>query len=126
MNVTDAREKLTAELERLDHEAEEEARDQAEQRDSDELAGGMDFGDRGSRIAEAMENDLSRGTLRMQRAQVVAALERIDAGEYGRCAVCGKEIDDERLEVRPETDRCRDHADTASPSRPDDVRRVDT
>jgi DnaK suppressor protein len=86
----------------------------------------MDFGDRGSRIAEAMENDLSRGTLRMQRAQVVAALERIDAGEYGRCAVCGKEIDDERLEVRPETDRCRDHADTASPSRPDDVRRVDT
>ncbi|MCE0767913.1 TraR/DksA C4-type zinc finger protein [Pseudonocardia kujensis] len=126
MNTTQAREMLTAELERLDHEAGEEAREQEEQRDSDELAGGMDFGDRGSRETEAMEDDLARGTLRMQRAQVVAALERIDAGSYGRCAVCGKQIDDERLEARPETDKCRDHADTATPAEPGDVPRVDT
>jgi DnaK suppressor protein len=126
MNTAEAREKLTAELERLDHEAGEEARDQEAKRDSDELAGGMDFGDKGSRETEAMEDDLSRGTLRMQRAQVVAALERIDAGEYGRCAVCGKEIDDERLEIRPETDRCRDHADTGSPSEPNVARRLNT
>ncbi|MFR9802287.1 TraR/DksA family transcriptional regulator [Pseudonocardia sp. RS010] len=126
MNTTEAREKLTAELERLDHEADEEAHDQAEQRDSDELAGGMDFGDRGSRATEAMEDDLARGTLRMQRAEVLAALERIEAGEYGRCAVCGREIDDERLEVRPETDRCRDHAETATSAEPDDARRLDT
>ncbi|WP_433506987.1 TraR/DksA family transcriptional regulator [Pseudonocardia halophobica] len=126
MNTTQAREKLTAELERLDHEAGAEARDQEEQRDSDELSGGMDFGDRGSRETEAMEDDLALSTLRMQRAEVVAALERIEAGEYGRCAVCGKEIDDERLEARPETDKCRDHADTRSPSRPGSVPRVDT
>lgn len=126
MNTTQARERLTAELERLDHEADEEARDQEERRDSDELSGGMDFGDRGSRETEAMEDDLARGTLRMQRAEVVAALERIEAGEYGRCAVCGKEIDDERLEARPETDKCRDHADSTTPSQPGSVPRVDT
>jgi DnaK suppressor protein len=126
MNTTQARERLTAELERLDHETREEIRDQEEQRDSDELAGGMDFGDKGARETEAMENDLSRGTLRMQRAEVVAALERIDAGEYGRCRVCGKEIDDERLEVRPEADTCRDHADTGSPSAPNQARRLNT
>jgi DnaK suppressor protein len=124
MNAAEAREKLTAELERLDHEAGEEAREQAEQRGSDEISGGLDFGDRGSRETAAMEGDLAQGTLRMQRAQVVAALERIDAGEYGRCVVCGKEIDDERLEARPEADTCREHADTASPSQPRDVPRV--
>lgn len=34
------------------------------------------------------------------------ALERLDRGGYGRCAVCGEPIPAERLEVRPAADTC--------------------
>lgn len=41
-----------------------------------------------------------------QRAEVVAALQRLDAGTYGRCVDCGREIPAARLEARPEAARC--------------------
>jgi DnaK suppressor protein len=41
-----------------------------------------------------------------QRIQVVAALQRLDDGTYGRCVDCGREIPAVRLEVRPEAARC--------------------
>lgn len=41
-----------------------------------------------------------------QRAQVVAALQRLEDGSYGRCVDCGREIPAARLEVRPEAARC--------------------
>lgn len=43
-----------------------------------------------------------------QRAEVVAALARIDAGTYGRCTRCGRPIPEERLEARPEARYCLD------------------
>ena len=39
-------------------------------------------------------------------AQVDAALARLDEGTYGVCAVCGREIPSERLEVRPAATTC--------------------
>ena len=39
-------------------------------------------------------------------AEVEAALERVAAGTYGGCAVCGRPIAAERLEVRPTATRC--------------------
>jgi RNA polymerase-binding protein DksA len=42
--------------------------------------------------------------------QIDAALARLDAGTYGRCRVCGREIGEERLEARPWTDLCIDDA----------------
>ena len=45
-----------------------------------------------------------------ERAQLLAALERVDAGTYGMCEVCGTAIPDGRLEVRPFTTRCVLHA----------------
>ncbi|AMB40509.1 MULTISPECIES: TraR/DksA C4-type zinc finger protein [Paenarthrobacter] len=48
----------------------------------------------------------SRGGLE----QIEAALARIDAGTYGRCAVCGEEIPEGRLEARPWTPFCVRHA----------------
>jgi DnaK suppressor protein len=39
-------------------------------------------------------------------AQVEAALERLDAGTYGVCLVCGRAIPPERLEVRPAATMC--------------------
>ncbi|MBA2316487.1 MAG: TraR/DksA C4-type zinc finger protein [Euzebyales bacterium] len=40
---------------------------------------------------------------------VRAALGRIDEGTYGHCEVCGRPIDDERLELRPEARYCVEH-----------------
>ncbi len=39
-----------------------------------------------------------------------AAMGRIEAGEYGFCVTCGKEISQERLDVVPATPFCRDCA----------------
>ena len=41
-----------------------------------------------------------------QRAQVLAALARLDDGTYGTCVDCGQPIAEARLEVRPEAARC--------------------
>ena len=46
-----------------------------------------------------------------QVARLRAALERIDAGTYGVCEVCGRAIPEARLEVRPDATRCVQHAD---------------
>lgn len=43
-------------------------------------------------------------------AQVEAALARIAVGTYGTCAVCGGPIAEGRLEARPWTPFCIDHA----------------
>ncbi|MDI2035672.1 TraR/DksA family transcriptional regulator [Paenarthrobacter nitroguajacolicus] len=42
--------------------------------------------------------------------QIDAALARIAAGNYGRCEVCGVEIPEGRLEARPWTPFCVNHA----------------
>jgi RNA polymerase-binding protein DksA len=38
------------------------------------------------------------------------ALKHIEAGTYGVCRICGREIPEERLEARPWTDLCIDDA----------------
>src|SRR4051794_29966487 len=39
-------------------------------------------------------------------AEIDAAVERWDAGSYGRCEACGAVIDEERLEARPAARTC--------------------
>ena len=73
---------------------------------------GQHPGDYGSEVNTTMEAKMSVDTLVEQRRRVLDAMERLDGGEYGRCAVCDREIDDERLEARPEARTCREHADT--------------
>ncbi|HEX7164132.1 MAG TPA: TraR/DksA family transcriptional regulator [Trebonia sp.] len=41
-----------------------------------------------------------------QRAEVLAALSRIDDGSYGRCVDCAGPVPEPRLEARPATARC--------------------
>jgi len=43
--------------------------------------------------------------------QVEAALKRLASGRYATCAVCGEEIEPERLAAVPYTDRCRSCAE---------------
>lgn len=73
---------------------------------------GQHPGDYGSDVNATMEARMSVNTLTEQRRRVLDAIERLDEGGYGRCVVCAREIDDDRLETRPEVRTCRDHADT--------------
>ena len=45
-------------------------------------------------------------------AEIVAAIRRIDAGQFGRCGECGGRIESARLEALPTTQRCIDCAST--------------
>jgi DnaK suppressor protein len=83
-----------------------------------EHSGGADTGelttldqhpaDSGSNLADADREEAGLEVLRGQLERVRAALARLDAGTYGRCVDCGRELPDERLEVRPEAERCVD------------------
>jgi RNA polymerase-binding transcription factor DksA len=43
---------------------------------------------------------------RERRAEIEAALARLDAGSYGRCIRCGEPISPERLSARPAAPTC--------------------
>jgi len=63
--------------------------------------------------SETYERELDEGLeedAQDQLREVEAALQRLEAGEYGTCAVCGKTIPVERLEAVPWTTLCIDDA----------------
>jgi DnaK suppressor protein len=63
--------------------------------------------------SETYERELDEGLEEDAQAQlreVETALARIEAGTYGTCEVCGKEIPEERLEAVPWTKLCIDDA----------------
>ena len=68
------------------------------------------FADSGQVAAEQGENRVLAGQLRCDLDDVERALAKLDAGTYGVCEVCGKEIPSARLEAMPATRFCIDHA----------------
>lgn len=53
------------------------------------------------------ELDTSREAMFASRLrQIDDAFARLERGEYGRCAICGKAIPDERLQLMPDTPYC--------------------
>ena len=63
-------------------------------------------GDTASELQDVDEQNALLENSAAQRAEVEAALSRIDDGSYGTCVDCGRPIPDARLEVRPEAARC--------------------
>ncbi len=47
--------------------------------------------------------------LEIQYNEVKAALVRIEKGTYGICAVCGQEIESDRLDANPSAATCKKH-----------------
>lgn len=41
--------------------------------------------------------------------QIRRALQRIKDGDYGKCVICGKEIEKDRLDAVPYADKCKEH-----------------
>ena len=58
------------------------------------------------------EKDLSiEQNVRDLLQKIDRALAKMDAGTYGVCEICGREIEPERLEAVPGTRTCIEHAD---------------
>jgi len=68
--------------------------------------GGAEAGDAGANLTEADRNAASMQAALAQRAEVLAALSRMDDGSYGRCVDCAGPVPEPRLEARPATARC--------------------
>ena len=64
--------------------------------------------DSGTTLADTDREEASLEVMLAQQERVQRALARIDAGSYGKCVDCGRELPDERLEARPEAERCVD------------------
>ncbi|MBA2313591.1 MAG: TraR/DksA C4-type zinc finger protein [Actinobacteria bacterium] len=64
------------------------------------------FADSAHATAERSELISHMEQLHAHRAEVWAALERLDAGVYGICERCGDEIGPERLEAMPAARLC--------------------
>lgn len=64
--------------------------------------------DSATNLADADREEASLEILQAQQERVREALARVDAGTYGRCVDCGATLPDERLEARPEAERCVD------------------
>ena len=59
-----------------------------------------------SELAEIERDERMLLVVDGQRAEVLAAIARLDDGTYGQCVVCGNTLPDERLDARPEAARC--------------------
>lgn len=70
----------------------------------------VNFADSAQVAAEMGENRVLYDQLRRDLDDIEKALERMDAGTYGTCEVCGKDIAEARLEVMPATRVCIEHA----------------
>jgi RNA polymerase-binding transcription factor DksA len=85
---------------------------------SGELTGDMDYGDAfadaGAATAERTETMGIIENLKSHLDGVNGAIDRIEAGTYGICAVCGRSIPDERMKFRPTSSQCIDCKTNAS------------
>ena len=98
---------LEAERERLVHQLAELGANE-----EGDLTGDVDFGDAfadaAAATAERTETLGIVDALKHQLDDVDAALAKIDAGTYGTCEKCGKDIGEARLEFRPASILCVD------------------
>jgi RNA polymerase-binding protein DksA len=90
--LLDEKQRLIGALEHLREAMKEEVDIDAEEGDPD--------------LIEREKNVALLNQLERKLEGVQAALRAIDKGRYGVCERCGKEIDPERLEVRPDAMMC--------------------
>jgi RNA polymerase-binding transcription factor DksA len=110
MEPTEARRRLEEEAQRLREMRAEQDEQGSLQGDPTELTQLTQHpGDLGSEVFEQEKEMAVADLLEEQLAEVEAALERIDAGTYGTCQLCGEPIGEDRLEARPASRYCVTH-----------------
>ena len=60
------------------------------------------------------QNDMRKNLMAEARQSLIYvenALSRLESGTYGECGVCGKQIDEQRLEALPYATLCMEHAE---------------
>lgn len=99
MDLLDIRDRLVARLAALDSEVERLEAERREPLDDDfeEQAVALE----GLEASSALEQAALAET-----AQIKAALGRLEAGTYGRCAICDDSISEARLNALPTATRC--------------------
>ncbi|MCK5027042.1 MAG: TraR/DksA C4-type zinc finger protein [Candidatus Pacebacteria bacterium] len=60
-------------------------------------------------IEEYETNTAITSELEVRLNNINTALERIESGTYGTCRVCGKKIEEDRLEANPAAQTCKEH-----------------
>lgn len=114
MEITEARTKLEEERDRLvflrQGQGEDSALDQ-EQADSSGSLADYDQhpGDQGTETFERTKDLAVREQIDARLADIDHALQRIDAGTYGKCDICRRDIEPDRLDARPSARYCLRH-----------------
>jgi DnaK suppressor protein len=71
---------------------------------------GSDKDDNATEVEQYVDNMGVEDSLEGQLAAVNGALARMEAGAYGTCSVCGKDIQEGRLMAYPAATECMEHA----------------
>ncbi len=104
MDTQEIRTRLEALLADLDRSAHALAHERESGGEIDELV--LHPADYASNVGEADREEASVEVIAAQRERVVRALERLDGGTYGKCVDCATTLPDERLEAKPDAERC--------------------
>lgn len=65
-----------------------------------------DDADEAADFTESDREEAMVDAAQARRTEALEALARMDAGTYGVCVDCGKQIPEARLQFRPEASRC--------------------
>jgi RNA polymerase-binding transcription factor DksA len=111
MNKTTASRRLKEERTRLQgiRDGLQREREEATSDTGGELSGvDQHPGDSGTETFEMEKNVSLHEQMEDELAEIDAAFQRLDRGEYGRCQTCGRPVGDARLEAMPATRFCVD------------------
>lgn len=104
VDTQEIRARLESLLADLDRSADVLAHDRESGGEVDELV--LHPADYASNVGEADREEASMEVIAAQRERVMRALERLGEGRYGRCVDCDTQLPDERLEAKPDAERC--------------------
>ncbi len=103
------RAKIVAELEDIGSVPDNRSKDEWQATPGDIDTTRADCNEVADKIETFEENNDLVGKFETDLAEIDQALEHIKNKTYGICTVCGKQIEDDRLEANPEATTCEAH-----------------